>query len=269
MSLAENNEAYRRCYDAFMALDASRIVHCNIPPEVVVHETSALVRVASEDRDALLLTGIDPEYVDSLAERAAAFKFAVEENSITLNGRPAFDRHWKEAVAKGFELRRYLLKHMRFAYRHMPQLQLALGGIREGRRHHDMVIDLLALWMLYQANPDPLNALTLFDKTAAAEAKVLHETLNRLMAESRIQPSDGAQTKNIMHRAWTWYKIAADEVKSHGQFLFEGTDRYQAYISPWRKQQGKKGGKVSPTAAKAATEASQTRPSNEKISSLP
>jgi len=61
-----------------------------------------------------------------------------------------------------------------------------------------------------------------------------------------IDPKKVSEAKNMLNRAYTYFKLAADEVKDHGTFVFEGTDRYQSYISDYRHDIGKKSGKAQP-----------------------
>ena len=63
------------------------------------------------------------------------------------------------------------------------------------------------------------------------------------MARAAIDPKEVSKVKDILHHAYTYYKQAADEVKAHGQFVFQGTERYGAYVSEFhqnlRKQSSK------------------------------
>jgi hypothetical protein len=111
--------------------------------------------------------------------------------------------------------------------------------VREGRGHKDMVLDLLAYAILTENNPEPLARMPLFDSEKVAEAKALHNTLSDLLARSTIDPKEIAEAKKVLDRAYTYYKLAADEVKEHGQFVFEGTDHFQSYISSYRHNLGK------------------------------
>ncbi|MBN2340704.1 MAG: hypothetical protein JXX29_03935 [Deltaproteobacteria bacterium] len=81
-----------------------------------------------------------------------------------------------------------------------------------------------------------------------AEAKELHNRLGILLARSSVDPKVVQATKTIMNRAWSWYKLAADEVKETGQFAFEGTDRYDNYVSEFHRSSSKNAAKLSTAA---------------------
>jgi hypothetical protein len=140
-------------------------------------------------------------------------------------------RLWKEASPNGYALQKYLLRHLRFVYRKDKELSKAAAHIREGRGHKDMILDLLALSILGKENPEPLAALPLFDAAKLDESRAEHDRLSDLLARSSIDPKEVAEAKQMLDRAYTYYKIAEDEVKEHGQFLFDGTKRYQSYVS--------------------------------------
>ena len=86
---------------------------------------------------------------------------------------------------------------------------------------------------------DVLGSMKLFDPAKVDEAEALHHTLSRLYAKVTIDPKEVDKAKRELNHAYTYYKQAADEVKAHGQFVFEGTDRYQAYISDYRQGLGR------------------------------
>ena len=77
-----------------------------------------------------------------------------------------------------------------------------------------------------------------------AEAKALHESLSDLYARITIDPKEVGKTKEMLSRAYTYYKEAADEVKEHGQFVFEDTDRYQSYVSDYLQHLSKLGNRA-------------------------
>ena len=149
-------------------------------------------------------------------------------------------KDWKSLAPKGYEVQKYLVRHLGFAYRKDKELTQAVKKIREGRGHKDMVLDLLALSILAEENPAPLSKMPVFDSAKPLEAKQLHNTLNDLLARSTIDPKEVAEAKKAYDRAYTYYKQAADEVKDHGQFVFEGTDRYNSYVSEYRRNLGKR-----------------------------
>jgi hypothetical protein len=68
------------------------------------------------------------------------------------------------------------------------------------------------------------------------EAQDLHNKLRVVYAQSNIDPNEIDRAKDMLDRAYTYLKQAMDEIKEIGQFAFEGTDRYQAYVSEFYRQ---------------------------------
>jgi hypothetical protein len=60
-----------------------------------------------------------------------------------------------------------------------------------------------------------------------------------IQMQASIDPKEIAAAKKIYDRAYSFFKQAADEVKEHGQFVLENTDRYQCYVSTYRHNIGK------------------------------
>jgi hypothetical protein len=222
-----------------MAIPDEEVMYCNIPIEVATAEATQLVIVVTEDREMLIGAGIEPIFVDTLESRSLAFTYAAAKYQAMTASDQSATKKWKELAPKGYELQRYLTRNLGFAYRKDKELTQAVAKIREGRGNQDMVLDLLALSILAEENPEPLAKMPIFDAAKPAEAKAMHTTLSNLLARSTIDPKEVAQAKKELDRAYTYYKLAADEVKEHGQFIFEGTDRYQSYISNYRHNLGK------------------------------
>ncbi|MBN2527893.1 MAG: hypothetical protein JXR76_16005 [Deltaproteobacteria bacterium] len=235
-----SEEAYNRCYDDFMGLPEEKISHNTAPPEVATAEGRELALAAKADREVLISMGLKPELVDSLMDRAQAFAYSVARHHTVLAGDPEALSNWKEQYPKGYELRRYLLRFMSFGYRKNRNLLARMDEIRQGRGHRDMIADLLDLHVLGTEHPDPLREIPAFDFTKIAEAKEMYDTLGILFARASVNPQVVQVTKDTMNRAWTWYKLAADEVKEVGQFAFEGTIRYNNYVSEYRQNIRKK-----------------------------
>jgi hypothetical protein len=204
----------------------------------------------------LIGAGIDPLFVDTLPQRAGAFMYAAAKYQLVTNSDPEVSKLWKEESPKGYDLQRNLLKDFAFAYRKNKELTKAVAKIREGRGHRDMILDLLALHILGLENPGPLAKMPMFDAAKVQEAKTMHDRLNNLFARMSVDPDQADEAKAVLNRAYTYYKQAADEVKDHGQFVFENTDRYKMYVSQYlhsiRKSSSRNESAATETQAKSA-----------------
>ncbi len=237
-------KSYKNLYDFLMALPKDALVYCNMPLEIGTAEGIQLAIVANEDREALIDAGIDPEHVDSLKDRAGAFAFAAANYQLIVDSDPKASKLWKEYSPAGHAVQSYLIKHYAFAFRKNEELTKSVNKIKEGRGDKDMLLDLLTLNILGKDNLDTLSQMKMFDKSKIDEAKDLHERLSDLYARFTIDPKKVSEAKVMLDRAYTYFKLAADEVKDHGTFVFEGTDRHRSYVSDYHSGLGKKSAKA-------------------------
>ena len=246
-----SEQAFNQLIDAYRALKKGDIQFCNQPIEVAVAEATQLALAALEDKAELAQTGLDMTLVDSLSSRAGGFAYAAARYQMAIEEDPEAAKQWKAESPAGYELRKYLLKFMSFAFRNEETLMKQLERIKEGRGHKDMIVDLLSLSILGEENAALLAQIPMFDREKITEARTLNNRLEDLLARAELNPDAVNESKDIFHRAWTYYKQAADEVKSHGQFLYEGTDRHDRYVSTYFQNTGKASGeiKVDKTAA--------------------
>ena len=239
-----SEKAFNQLFDFYMALKKEDIQFCNQPIEIAVAEAAQLALASMEDRADLAQTGLDMGLVDSLSTRAGGLAYAAARYQMAIEQDPEAARLWKAESPAGYEVRKYLLKFMSLAFRNEETLLKQLERIKEGRGHRDMIVDLLSLSILGEENAALLAQIPMFDREKVAEARTLNNRLEDLLAKTTLNPEAINESKNIFHRAWTYYKQAADEVKVHGQFLYEGTDRYDRYVSTYFQNSGKTSGEI-------------------------
>jgi hypothetical protein len=247
-----SEQAYKAEYDSFMSVPDEDVTYCNMPLDVAAAEGAQLAIVAMEDRQKLLGSGLDPKHVDTLKSKVGAFTYAAAKYELVVNVDPEVAKAWKESSPVGYELQKYLLRFYGFAFRNDKDLMKSVAKIKEGRGNKDMILDLLSAHILGKENLGLLDKIAMFDKSKIDEAKNLHDKLSELYARSTIDPQEVKEAKRILDRAYTYYKQSADLVKEHGRFVFEGTDRYQSYVSEYRSEIGKTGGQIQQSTPEAS-----------------
>ena len=253
-----NEQAYDENYDDFMAVPPDKVTHANLPTEVATADARRLATAAAQDRDALLSVDVPAALLDSILSRAMAYTQSVVLYETAIKGDPSAVARWKELSARGYELQKYFDKFMTRAYRNEPEYSKKMDEIRQGRGHRDMIMDIGEYTTIAENNPEPLRRMTAFDYSTVAEGKELFRNMQEAYSKASIDPQMVDATKDIMNRAYTWYKKAADEIKAGGQFLFDGTDRYNNYISEYHRNIGKKAARTAATETETdATEESQ------------
>ncbi|MBN2526751.1 MAG: hypothetical protein JXR76_10175 [Deltaproteobacteria bacterium] len=255
MPVINSEEAYEQCIAAIMAIAQEKVRHANMPTEVATAEARELGEAARQDREAILSLNVAAELVDSLPVRAAAFTHAVGLYEACIAGDPEAAARLKELLPKGYALQKYLDKYMSYAYRNDIPYSKKMDEVRKGHGHRDMTMDLKTYNIIARDNPEPLRRMPAFDFNKVAEALATHDAIMDAQAKAGVDPQQAEETKDIMNRAYTYYKMAADEIITAGRFLFEGTERYNNYISEYRQKLSKKAARTAQTANPDTAEA--------------
>ncbi|MBN2526106.1 MAG: hypothetical protein JXR76_06910 [Deltaproteobacteria bacterium] len=135
---------------------------------------------------------------------------------------------------------------MSYAYRKDKAYSKKMDELRRGHGRRDMTMDLKSYSIIGRDNPEPLTSMPAFDYSKIAEAMATHDAIMDAQAKAGVDPQTVEESKDIMNRAYTYFKIAADEIKEAGRFLFEGTDRYNNYVSEYRQKISKKARTIAP-----------------------
>ncbi|MBN2803151.1 MAG: hypothetical protein JXR91_08655 [Deltaproteobacteria bacterium] len=165
MTEQDSEQAYNKMFDALMAVPKDDIVYCNMPLEIAAAEAKQLGIVAEEDRQMLVDAGINPEFVDTLQDRAGAFIYASAKYNTVVNTEPEARRQWEELSPKGYEVQRYLVRFFTFAFRKDDDLLKSVDKIKEGRGDKDMIMDLLSSHIFAKENQDALAKMNMFDQS--------------------------------------------------------------------------------------------------------
>ncbi len=231
-------ESYKRLEERLAVIPEDEIVSPKQPLHVISTEATEVAIAAVEDRETLIGYGADESMIDSLPVRAACFSYAAAKYQISFGDDPDVRKEFEELFPQALKTREYLERFCRHGYRRNPGQLAKLGKIAEGRGHSDTVFDLLPIRLLIESNPEPLKAMRAFKWEMVDEAEELYEKLSRVYARSKIDPHKIDTARDMLDRAYTYLKQAMDEIKEIGQFAFEGTERYQAYVSEFYRQAG-------------------------------
>ncbi len=232
MTAQRDEVAYKRCYGSLMSLDNRSIIFCSMALDVAIREARALVRATVEDRQVLINAGIDHTVIDSLADRVDAFAYVADQYHTATTIDPIALRQWNQSYRKGYETRNYLIRFLNIAFRDQPELLLKIDQrTGDGQGHQDMLESLLILSSLAESNTELLRAIPMFDTSKIYEARKLYLSLSELLNRACINREKVTEAKNMLNRAYTLYHQAACEIRTVGQYLFQGTSRVRLYSS--------------------------------------
>ena len=190
-----------------------------MPVGIYLQEAEDLYHAASGDLEELTGRGLSLELFHSLPARIGATREAQSKWAEKQNKQKDAIAEWKGIASEAFDFRDDLLDEMEFAFRHQPELLQTVSQISEGESNADMIQDLNDIAVLGRNNLKPLEA-TGFDMTQLQKAAGLSDTLAGVLAEANGDRMEENEERILRDKAYTYLKIAVDEVRSYGKFVF-------------------------------------------------
>lgn len=234
------------------ALPADSVRNPNLPVHAFIQEAENLFHWCQKDKDALQGAGLDWQLVDALPLRARVLRDAESLWFGERYSREQAEQEWNQTSPAAYELRDRLLRAMRYAYRNDATLLKRVAEIAAGTGHADMIQDLNDIAYLGRNNPAPLEAIKL-DLAELEQAITVALNMGALLARVNGDRMENSASKNLRDRAFTWLKLAVEEVRACGQYVFyNNAERRTGYGSQYFR--GRKGSADSDVQA-PATEA--------------
>jgi hypothetical protein len=221
------------------AIPAEEKLKLIMPPEEALSEGEQLLVIATEDKKQLVGRGLDPMYIDTLDARAGAFGFAAAIYETSILKVTGSEKLWKEKGPLGYALRKKMLHEAGFALRQNEEGLQGIAEIKAGKGHRDMILDLLAIYILCKKYPEDLQKIN-FDVALIDQAKTLLEELSNAFAGSMVDKESVNEALDIRDKAYTYLMRAMNEIREYGQFVFvDVPERYILYVSPYDQNLGK------------------------------
>ncbi len=212
-----------------------------IPVAIYVQEAEDLYEWAMPDRKALKEAGLDISLLDDLQKRAGALRYSQSVWQKEFNTYEEAQKEWNEKSPRAFDLHDVLIHEFLHAYHDYPDLLSKVRSIAEGWGNADMLQDLSDLAVLGKANPKPFEKSHL-DPALLDEAEALSAELSETLAKANGLRESDNNFKIIRDKAYTFLKIAVDEIRRNGQYKFWRTpERKKGYVSKYRKNKRDKG----------------------------
>lgn len=248
-------ESYKTLLPTIKAIPESEIADPVFPIAINVQEAANLKSWAETDKDQLIAAKLDWQLVESLTDRSAAL---AEAESIWQSQRfqkVEAQKKWVELSPAAYDLHDVLIHSFLYAYRKMSDLYSRVQNIAQGTGNEDMILDLNTLAVLGRENPDALLAIG-FDLKELDRAAQLAAEMQSLLAEASGTEAF-SEAKVIRDKAYTYLKLAVDEIRACGQYLFyRNKNRYIGYSSQYSREHRQ---------TKKASETSQTKTQQNEI----
>jgi hypothetical protein len=212
----------------------------NMPVGEAVQEAENLTAWAKEDKAVLTKAGLDWVLVDDLPIRAGACRYAQSVWARESKSREDAQKEWNAKSPEAFALRDELLHDSTFAYRKLPDLLNKVQAIREGGSNADMLQDLSDLSVLGKDNKALLKAIGM-DLGRLDQAAQMADDLSVVLANANGEAGDDDDAKEMRDRAYTYMKMAVDEIRATGQYAFwRDEDWRKGYVSSYQRRLNKR-----------------------------
>ncbi len=212
----------------------------SIPVDVFLQEAENLYHWCQEDKNDLAAKGLDWELVNDVPARCGALREAQSMWITTRFSHEEAERQWVEQSPLAYDMRNELLHDFRFAYRKQPDLLGRVNTIAEGYGHADMIQDLNDLSVLGRDNPEPLQSIN-YEMTLLDKAADLADEMSDLLGATTSERAECSEAIRIRDRAFSLLKLAVDEVREFGQYVFWRNEaRFKGYGSDYLRKTRRK-----------------------------
>ena len=207
-----------------------------MPIDSYTNEANSLSNIAKEDKDQLISAGLDPVYIDNLEVRAGALRFAETKWRTTYKEYSDKKNLWVERSIEAKYIRKKILHYLRFIAYDDASLKSKINLVVDGKGNDDLVQDLSDLYLLATNNEERLLKVG-YNKDTTEQCGALSDELSDILA--RINGNENSETILMRNRAYTYLKVAVDEVRRYGKFVFwEDENRRSEYASDYKRELG-------------------------------
>ena len=223
-----------------MAIRDEDVKKPNMPVGEAVQEAENLVPWCKDDKAKLTKAGLDWLLVEDLPVRAGACRYAQSIWAKESQSQEEAEKEWKDKSPAAFDLRDRVVHHLTFAFRKESELLSKVQIIREGYSNADMLQDLSDENLLGKDNIELLKKVGV-DTKLLDEAATQADELSVVLAKANGEAGDDSGAKEVRDKAYTYMKMAVDEIRATGQYVFwRDEDRKKGYVSAYKKRGRKK-----------------------------
>jgi hypothetical protein len=238
------------------AIPAEEIVAPSMPVSTYVQEAEDLNAWMHGDRALLVAHGQPAAMLDSMPIRIGALREAESEWNTSRYEKEEAQAEYEEMVAAASALLVRTTRHYRYAFRRHVALLGRLPNATSWMADADRIQYLNDLAVMGREHASLLQTagfdLALLDALAAKS-----DALAEKSAAARNEKASGRGSKAMRDRAYTYLKVAVDEIRAAGRFLFWDDDvRLQGYRSEYVRKLNR--GRSDEDASRDGEEASRT-----------
>lgn len=217
-------------------ITAENTLYPTMPVDVYVQEAENLYHWCLGDKAALIVAGLDWNYVTSLPAHAGACREAQSLWIKERKTRQLAEQEWKKKSPEAFNLRDQLIHAFRYAFRSKDDLLARVADIEQGDTNSDMVQDLNDLSVLGKANINLLTSIGL-DPVILETASSMSDEMGDLLGATNGERQKDNDAMVIRDKAFTLLKNSMDEILECGKYVFwRNPERLDGYVSQFFKR---------------------------------
>ncbi|WP_282013737.1 hypothetical protein [Marinifilum flexuosum] len=214
-----------------MEIPVEQIVQPTIPVKITIGEAADLHRYATEDKEALVARGLNPELIDELGPRAKFLQDKQSDWNAVYQAAVTNTKEWESKIHEANLLQRELKHDFQFALRNNKEALRKLSNITDGSGNTDLMQDMSDYPKLAAEYPDEFVAIK-FDNNKLTRANALSHELYDLRDKIDGAKSGSKRTEKIMRdRSYTYLKQLVDEIRAYGKYAFWDDEKRQKLYS--------------------------------------
>ena len=219
--MSNSQDSYEKLRPVIEAIPDEEVVTPTMPPDDIIGEAEELLKTALEDKDTLIKSGLNSEYIDTLEYRIGAFAVAESEFNAVAFDKSEAKKEWEKIEPDALELKRTLMHYLRFVFKrnNMTNELKSLGEIAKGKGRRDLMLDMMDLHKLAQKHINLLATVGL-DASLIDAANNMFEKLRSLLGDLNAEPEEVERKKMMLRKAYTYLWQAVDNIREFGQFVF-------------------------------------------------
>lgn len=217
-----------------MEIPIEKVVQPTIPVDITIGEAADLHRYATEDKEALMARGLNPDLIDELTPRAKFLQDKQSEWNAVYQSALTNTKEWEAKINEASLLQRELKYDFQFALRNNKEALRKLRNIIDGSGNTDLMQDMSDYPKLAAEYSDEFAAIN-FDNNKLTRADALsHELFDLRDKVDGTKNSSKKQEKQMRDRAYTYLKELADEIRAYGKYAFwDDENRQKKYSSEY------------------------------------
>ena len=230
-------EDYNTKLEVIKAIPDDQIKHPHsIPLGIYNQESEELYMWCKDDKDELTAKGLAWTIVEDLPDRTDVLRYAESNWIFQQSQRRISEGAWSQEASKGYDLRKDIVHHFRYAFRDDSSLILRVNEISKRFTHKGMIKGLRDLSVLGKSNRDLLTKIG-FDLKLLDMARIKADDLEEKYKNGSWDRESYLEAKKFRNQAFTHLKEAVDYIRKYGRYVFwRNAGRLKGYRSDYLRR---------------------------------